>query len=60
MFNLVNEYFVVFIIITLLLFGSTVFMRVKMAQKKSDKVLYNIYSIVTGLFLVLLILFKVI
>lgn len=59
MFNLVNEYFMAFVIIGLLLFGATLLIRFTSAKTKKDKRLYNIYSAVLGVFLVLLVTTKI-
>lgn len=55
MFELVNQYFGAFVAIAVLLLGVTVFIRFKSAKTKRDKVLYNIYSVVVGTFLIMLV-----
>jgi glucan phosphoethanolaminetransferase (alkaline phosphatase superfamily) len=58
MFELVNQYFVPFIAIVFVLLALTVFIRVKSAKTKKDKTIYNVYSVILGLFLVLLVAYK--
>lgn len=58
MFELVNQYFIPFIVIVLALFALTIFIRVKSAKTKKDKVIYNSYSVILGLFLVMLVAYK--
>lgn len=59
MFNLVQNYYPVIMGAAAVLFLLTLFMRIKLAKVKKDKVLYNVYSVLTGLVAVSLVLYKV-
>lgn len=58
MFELVNQYFGIFVAIAVLLLTLTVFIRIKSAKTKRDKVLYNVYSGIIGVFLIMLVASK--
>ncbi|MGM0941311.1 MAG: hypothetical protein ACQEWU_10165 [Bacillota bacterium] len=58
MLELVNEYYAMFLVISLLLLGLTLWIRVKKVASKKDKLIYSIYSLVMIVFTVLLILYK--
>ncbi|AIF68401.1 hypothetical protein GZ22_18385 (plasmid) [Terribacillus saccharophilus] len=58
MIELVNQYFIPFIVIVLALFALTIVIRVKSAKTKKDKVIYNSYSVILGVFLVMLVAYK--
>jgi glucan phosphoethanolaminetransferase (alkaline phosphatase superfamily) len=60
MIELVNQYFIPFIVIVLALFALTIVIRVKSAKTKKDKVIYNSYSVILGVFLVLLVAYKIV
>jgi len=60
MFELVNQYFIPFIVIVLALLALTIFIRVKSAKTKKDRVIYNSYSVILGVLLVLLVVYKIV
>lgn len=58
MFNLVSQYFMVFIIAVPILFITALVTRIKFAKTKKDKRLFTFYSIISGAFTVGLLLYK--
>ncbi|PKR83057.1 hypothetical protein [Heyndrickxia camelliae] len=57
--QLLVNYYWIFLVISVALFGLTIWIRIKKAKVLRDKAIYSIYSIILGLFTIALILYKV-
>lgn len=58
MADLVTNYYWVFLAISVVLFGLTLMIRVKIAKTKRDKMIYGVYGSITGVFSIALVLYK--
>lgn len=58
MFSLVSQYFMIFIIAVPALFITALVTRIKFAKTKKDKTLFTLYSVISGMFTVGLLLYK--
>ncbi|MEK4448645.1 hypothetical protein N1I81_22685 [Bacillus sp. FSL M8-0052] len=58
MLNLVNNYFLIFMIAAPALFALSFYTRIKKAKTKKDKRIFTIYSVLTGALTVLLLMYK--